>query len=192
MSIIYIPASVAESNLSFTDITTANVSTSQHGLCPKITNTANFLKGDGTWTAVNTITPYSNIASLANTISSASDIAVDGILKFSVPETAKYMLFGVAYERANGGGSYVSFNAVLKSGSSTYASATHRAYNNVYFIIGDMYFSCMAFAVCDLTAGDYVHLGAGVSGGTSNRYIFGDSSGGTYINSTVLFALKVG
>lgn len=141
---------------------------------------------------VTAVSQYSNIASLASTISSGSDIAVGGIISFTVPETAKYMIFAVAYQRANGGGGNVSFNTVIKTGSSTYASATHRAYNNIYTVLGDTYMSCSAFSVCDLTIGDTVHMGAGVSGGTGTRYIFGDSSGGTYVNSTVLFAMKVG
>jgi hypothetical protein len=43
--------SVSESNLSFTDITTGNASTTQHGLLPKLNNnSATFLDGTGNWT----------------------------------------------------------------------------------------------------------------------------------------------
>lgn len=46
-------ATVAESDLAFTDVTTANVSTTAHGLTPKAPNdTSKFLRGDGTWAAV--------------------------------------------------------------------------------------------------------------------------------------------
>jgi hypothetical protein len=38
-----------EAQISFSDITTNDVSTSKHGFVPKITDTAKFLKGDGTW-----------------------------------------------------------------------------------------------------------------------------------------------
>lgn len=41
---------VIESNLSFTDITTANATTSQHGLLKKLDNdTTHFMRGDGAW-----------------------------------------------------------------------------------------------------------------------------------------------
>ncbi len=47
------PLSVAESNLSLTDITTGNASTSKHGLLPKLSNTASqFLNGQGSFVAV--------------------------------------------------------------------------------------------------------------------------------------------
>lgn len=40
---------VTEAMLSISDNTTGDVSTSAHGFAPKVTNTANFLRGDGTW-----------------------------------------------------------------------------------------------------------------------------------------------
>ncbi len=43
------PPSGSDATLTTSDITTNDVSTSKHGFAPKITNTANFLKGDGTW-----------------------------------------------------------------------------------------------------------------------------------------------
>jgi len=42
--------SVVETNFAFTDIATANSTTSQHGLLPKLSGgTTQFLRGDGTW-----------------------------------------------------------------------------------------------------------------------------------------------
>ena len=41
---------VDEANLSFTNVTTANVTTAQHGLCPKLSaNAAQFFNGAGNW-----------------------------------------------------------------------------------------------------------------------------------------------
>ena len=40
-----------DATIATTDVTTNDVSTSKHGWAPKVTNTANFLKGDGTWAA---------------------------------------------------------------------------------------------------------------------------------------------
>jgi len=37
--------------LSFSDNTTNDVDTAMHGFCPKVTDTAKYLKGDGTWAA---------------------------------------------------------------------------------------------------------------------------------------------
>ena len=66
----------------FTDTTYANVSTAAAGLAPKVTNTSNFLKGDGTW-AVPTDTTYSVATTASNGLMSATDkIALD-----AVPET---------------------------------------------------------------------------------------------------------
>jgi hypothetical protein len=42
---------VDEGNLVFTDETSLDVTTARHGLAPKITDTAGFLRGDGTWAA---------------------------------------------------------------------------------------------------------------------------------------------
>ncbi len=45
-------ATVSETSLTLTDITTSNASTSKHGLLPKLdNNTAHFLNGQGGWTA---------------------------------------------------------------------------------------------------------------------------------------------
>lgn len=46
------PAKTIESDLALSDNTTANFSTSKHGLVPKGTNVGNYLKDDGTWAAV--------------------------------------------------------------------------------------------------------------------------------------------
>jgi hypothetical protein len=44
-------AAIAEGAFSFTDVTTANTSTSKHGLCPKLNNDdTKFLDGKGNWT----------------------------------------------------------------------------------------------------------------------------------------------
>lgn len=44
-------STITEAMLSIADNTTGNVSTSAHGFAPKVTNTANYLKGDGTWSS---------------------------------------------------------------------------------------------------------------------------------------------
>lgn len=62
---------VREADLSITDVTTANVSTTAHGFTPKApNNTSLFLRGDGTWaapatgsTAATQIVPMSNFVS---------------------------------------------------------------------------------------------------------------------------------
>lgn len=46
------PHSTSDANLITTDITTNNFSTSKHGFVPKGTNVGNYLKDDGTWSAV--------------------------------------------------------------------------------------------------------------------------------------------
>jgi len=51
-----VPLLVDEDELNFSDVTTADVSTSMHGLCPKAPNdTAKFLRGDATWAALPSI-----------------------------------------------------------------------------------------------------------------------------------------
>jgi hypothetical protein len=46
------PHSTSDANLIFTDVTTNDVSITQHGFVPKGTNIGNFLKDDGTWDSV--------------------------------------------------------------------------------------------------------------------------------------------
>jgi hypothetical protein len=57
----------AESTITFTDITTGNATTSQHGYLPKLEGgTTNFLRADGSWaTPPDTNTTYSNGTGLA-------------------------------------------------------------------------------------------------------------------------------
>jgi hypothetical protein len=50
-------SAVTEVKQSITDNTTGNVSTGNHGYAPKITNTAGYLKGDGTWGTVTASQP---------------------------------------------------------------------------------------------------------------------------------------
>lgn len=48
---------VNDSDIVFSDVTTGNVSTTKHGFTPKAPNdTSKFLRGDGTWNAINIIT----------------------------------------------------------------------------------------------------------------------------------------
>ena len=48
-----VPFTVYEDDLDLSDVTTADVSTTEHGFCPKAPNdTAKFLRGDATWAAL--------------------------------------------------------------------------------------------------------------------------------------------
>lgn len=65
-------SSITEGKLSFSDVTTANVSALAHGLCPKIpNNTTTFLRGDGTFA-----TPTASAAwgSITGTLSDQTDL----------------------------------------------------------------------------------------------------------------------
>lgn len=69
-------AQVKDSDLAFTDITTNNVSTSKHGFAPKVTNTSNFLKGDGTWSSLTGLTyKVFSFTRAGNTASNTQNIA---------------------------------------------------------------------------------------------------------------------
>lgn len=55
---------VTEANLSFTNVSTANASASQHGLCPKLTaNATQYLNGEGNWaTPAGTTNAYTAVS----------------------------------------------------------------------------------------------------------------------------------
>jgi hypothetical protein len=60
-TLISASTNIVETDLSFTDVTTANATTSAHGLLPKLNDsTSNYLRGDGTW-ATPPNTTYSEI-----------------------------------------------------------------------------------------------------------------------------------
>lgn len=70
-----IPLVVAEANLSFTDIPTANASTSMHGLLPKLSNVATqFLNGAGAWATPTVASTLTTLATLTpSAVASISD-----------------------------------------------------------------------------------------------------------------------
>lgn len=72
----------AESALTFTDITTNNVSTSKHGFCPKLPNDATkFLDGTGNWSSMSS--PVTSVAGRTGAVVlSISDIS--GLISPSV------------------------------------------------------------------------------------------------------------
>lgn len=92
---------ITESDLSLSDNTTANVSTSKHGLVPKAPNdTAQFLRGDGSWASVSGSSDGWTASSDTWTYASASTFTISGVdrtaiftkgtkLKFT-QTTAKY------------------------------------------------------------------------------------------------------
>ncbi len=57
----------AESAITFTDITTNNATTSKHGYLPKLSgSTSKFLRGDGTWVPVVTVTDHGALSGLTD------------------------------------------------------------------------------------------------------------------------------
>jgi len=67
--------SIVESALALTDVTTANVSTSQHGFTPKAPNdTAKFLRGDATWAA-----PTSSGSQSVCQVRNTADISIPNV-----------------------------------------------------------------------------------------------------------------
>jgi len=78
----FISAILAEADLSFTDITTNNISTSKHGFTPKAPNdTTKFLRGDATWSLLPTPNQFPFIASSGNAIAQTG--AISSITSFT-------------------------------------------------------------------------------------------------------------
>lgn len=74
-------SSIPESDISFTDVTTGNASTTKHGYLPKLPNASNqFLNGIGGWTTidVNTGYPTYNVNSWATFIAAVSACNIAG------------------------------------------------------------------------------------------------------------------
>lgn len=71
---------VSDANLSFSDITTNNVSTSKHGFVPKAPNDANkFLDGTGSWTTVSLSTTLTGDVTGSGTGSFATTLATTAL-----------------------------------------------------------------------------------------------------------------
>jgi hypothetical protein len=70
-------ANVQDSDLSTTDITTNNFTTAKHGFVPKGTNVGNYLRDDGTWSAVASST-YTRFTTVSGTQDGANKVFTIG------------------------------------------------------------------------------------------------------------------
>lgn len=66
---VYSASAVVEADITLADNTTNNVSTGNHGFAPKVTDTAKFLKGDGTWASPSTSVSAGDVMLLSQVFS---------------------------------------------------------------------------------------------------------------------------
>lgn len=121
-------AAVKDSDLSVSDITTNNFTTSAHGFVPKGTNIGNFLKDDGTWSAVggvpqNTPIGFSAVTTITITTDFTTYTDADFDL-FITSTTASPPLLNFAAS-SNGGSSYPSeiYDGLFSTGTTTVSNA---------------------------------------------------------------------
>lgn len=121
----------------------------------------------------------------ATTSQGAADLALYPALSFTVTLAGTYLIMGHATCWATG--TYSMAYTYIKTGSSTYASATQRtaqnhAHPNSYVSVND---SC----IVALAAGDTVHYGVEVYGTSGTRYCYGDNFS---TGCTNLLAYRIG
>ncbi len=119
---------------------------------------------------------YSKTLTLsATTSSTVSNIVTYSAVSGIVKQAGKYLI--EAHDSGYNDASYAELRAIIKTGSSTYASATQRA-ESIIFSSTTLYIvsaSCLATAL--LNNGDTVHLGAKVFSSTGTVYLYGDTAG---------------
>jgi hypothetical protein len=127
---------------------------------------------------------YGYKKSLTTGITSGSNIAEYSACEVVIKQSGKYFINGnvvgtCATTPVMGGH--------IKTGSSTYGSATNRA----YFATGensDQVITLSANIIVNLNVGDSIHLGAYVAGGSGDRTLYGDSN---QVGSTVLSFMRI-
>lgn len=115
---------------------------------------------------------------LASSNTSASDIAEYSAVSVTIKQSGTYLIIGKAYA-TNVTPGYVSVN--IRVGSATYGNAWNHASGDLGIApytgtsgIG----TAVQSAICDIEAGDTVHLGVAVTGASGNRMVVGMSSMG--------------
>lgn len=150
-----------DSDLSFTDITTNNATTSLHGFLPKLGGgTTNFLRADGTWAAPSSFTPPTgsgvvtvtsgalDSASTGTTGSGSFVRATNAVLvtptigvaagtQINLPGTTggSAVTFGGSSESINGDSTFHFFSVIANSVSSLLVKSTS-VYTNANAVIG--------------------------------------------------------
>ena len=121
-----IQAALAESYLTFTDITTGNVSTAAHGFVPKAPNdTSKFLRGDATWGSI-VLSIASYAVTVANVLNTTTKTA---FISFVIPAGAmsdgdSIFVRGWSLEKNNSGGSVTATWELSVGAGTPYTVAT--------------------------------------------------------------------
>lgn len=127
---------ISDATVTFTDITTNNVSTSKHGFVPKAPNdTTKFLRGDATWAALAAIT--FKIGATSYDVSTASGTQT---IAHGLGVTPKFVRIVAAVPGAAGGmkQSITIYNGTIQSSLSIYGgSNVTLAQDRTAFILGD-------------------------------------------------------
>ena len=119
---------------------------------------------------------YGKLVTLATGLSSGSDIAETALINAVVKQSGKYAIYGIVYGATAGALSNI--HSMIKTGSSTYASATLKAGGNLNLDVAGSSSLAPVDAVVNLNVGDSIHLGGSVTGASGTRYLLGDNWGG--------------
>lgn len=119
-------------------------------------------------------TDYAKMLTLTTTNTVAGDVTEYSAASVVVKQSGRYLINANATGAGSAATTVITVN--IKTGSSTYGSATLRA-QGVYTTAAAGYVgTASATAIIALDAGDTIHLGAAVTSGSGNRTLYGDNT----------------
>lgn len=118
---------------------------------------------------------YGYTKTLTTTTTSAGNIAEASVVSLAVKQSGKFLIETFGQGNCSTGAS-TSLNVHLKTGSGTYASATYRFTALRAWVENDAPMFAGRSISMYLNVGDYIHIGASLSGASGNRSIYGDST----------------
>ena len=190
---------VTDANMTTTDITTNNVSTSKHGFAPKAPNdTTKFLRGDGTW-AVPSSGGLTKFTEAENTSAPNGTVYVDSLTAAAsstnadfaiLPKGTGAILADIPDNTSTGGnkrGQYSVDLQMVRSSASQVASGDYSFMSGNGNTCSGLYSA--AFGVSTTVAGSFGNFGYGYGSTISNNYSFG---GGYFSSITGQSAIGVG
>lgn len=143
--------------------------------------------GNATFNTVSVATSESYYSTLAVTETQAGGIPEASKVNFTVTQAGTYF---ITAQISGTCGADTNFSLFIKTGSSTYTSATYRA----HALTGSaaaLPTSASGSTICYLSAGDTVHLGVAIANATGNEVLYGDDADATYFGGTAIMAVRL-
>lgn len=191
---------VVEADITLADNTTNNVSTSNHGFAPKVTDTSKFLKGDGTWASPSAASPLTTKGDLytftsvdARQAVGANDtvLMADSTTSTGIKWAAASATSMVRNETPSGtiNSSNTSFTLAstpLTNSLRLYLNGQRLTYTNDYTLSGTTITMVVAPTTGDTLLADY-EISSGTFSTGSTSFIYNETPSGTVNGSTTAF-----